>query len=101
MASIRAPREEDAPGMARFLVEAWREAYAGMMPAALLDAIDFERRQAGFQRLLQMVPATCGAWVAESPDGAGRTRFVGWAAVGPCRDAGAPPEAGELYSIHV
>jgi len=40
-------------------------------------------------------------WVAESTDHAEENRIVGWSSFGPCRDEGAPPRAGELYSIFV
>lgn len=82
-------------------VTTWREACAGLMPEALLAAVDLERRLAGFRRSLQEVPGQRGMWVAERPDGDGESRIVAWSSVGPCRDGGAPPEAGELYALYV
>ncbi len=98
---IRAPREEDAPGLARLLVTSWREAYTGLMPEALIAAVDYERRLAGFRRWLGEPPGQRGMLLAESAGGDGGPRIVAWAAHGPCRDEGAPPRAGELYALYV
>ena len=98
---IRIPRPDDAPELGRFAVACWREAYADLMPEALLAAIDDARRIEGFRKALQAVPGERGMWVAESAGEDGRTAVVGWSSFGPCRDAGAPPRAGELYALYV
>jgi RimJ/RimL family protein N-acetyltransferase len=91
---------DDAPGLARVAVAAWRAAYAGLMPEALLEAMGYERREARFREVLAPPLGLRGTWVAELAD-AGEPRAVGYASFGPCRDADATPGTGELYALYV
>jgi GNAT superfamily N-acetyltransferase len=84
----------DARGIASVQVRAWRAAYAGIVPAAFLDALSVDEREARWRRNLDELGAE--TWVAVD-EGA----VVGWATVGACRDADATPSLGELWAIYV
>ena len=85
---------EDARGIASVQVRAWRAAYAGIVPAAFLDALSIDEREARWRRNLDELGAE--TWVAV--DGGA---VVGWATIGACRDADATPALGELWAIYV
>ncbi|HKZ05331.1 MAG TPA: GNAT family N-acetyltransferase [Methylomirabilota bacterium] len=85
---------EDVRGIASVQVRAWRAAYAGIVPAAFLDALSVDEREARWRRNLAELEAE--TWVAAS-DG----EVVGWATIGGCRDADATPALGELWAIYV
>lgn len=102
---IRAATLEDAEGITRCHVGGWKVHYRGILPDALLDAIDPAERLAARRHALG-----AGAWpgvrnrVLEE-DGV----ICGWASTGPCRDEDlrAPEGAGpggvvlELYAIYL
>ncbi|HVF03898.1 MAG TPA: GNAT family N-acetyltransferase [Frankiaceae bacterium] len=90
---IRRATPADAEAVARVQVATWRAAYAGLIPAPVLDALSVPAGTARWDGLLRdpAVPT----WVAE--DGA---EVVGFATAGPARDADAPG-AGEIYAAYV
>ena len=88
---IHAATLADIPAIARVHVQSWRETYAGLMPRPVLDGLSVELREAMWQRAL--TAATVGVFVAEA-DGT----VVGFASVGPARDAG---EDAELYALYL
>jgi ribosomal protein S18 acetylase RimI-like enzyme len=94
--SIRAAIPADAPAIASLNVRAWRWAYAGLVPDALLDGLSVERSEARCRRHLADPPAGMRTWVAERAG-----RVVGFVNVGPSRDDDAAPETGEVYAIYV
>lgn len=49
---IRPAVPADAPAIARIHVEAWKVTYQGIMPAAILDALDATEREDQWRRLL-------------------------------------------------
>lgn len=94
--STRAAHLSDAEVIARIHVSAWQVAYRGILPDVLLDALSVAQRTTDWQRRLPPIGPVGRHFVVEL-DGA----VVGWASVGPCRDADKPPEARELYAIYL
>ena len=66
---VRPATIEDAPGIARVLVDSWKAAYAGILPAAFLDALTYAGHESGTRQLLEHLPATSGVFVSVSSDG--------------------------------
>lgn len=96
--TVRAAVVEDAGAIARVHVDAWRAAYAGLLPEATLAALDVDERAARRREQLARPEAerdTWRCWVA-MVDGA----VVGFANVGEARDPDAVGE-GEVYAIYV
>lgn len=97
--TVRRASLTDATGVAVVHVEAWREAYAGIVPQQVLDSLSIDQRRALWQRLLGPESATAAAgtsvWVAED-SGA----IVGFSNSVPARDADATG-LGELGAIYV
>ena len=90
---VRPARPSDAAGIAAVHVQAWREAYAHLMPADFLAALDVGRREAGWNAIIDddstdVVVATDGS------------RVVGWATAGAGRDRD-PVRDRELEGIYV
>lgn len=87
---------DDCEAVARIRVRGWQHAYAGLMPAAYLDAMSVEedaarRREqfaAGGSRVVNVVAERAG-------------EPVGWGCFGPSRDTGAPDGTAELYALYV
>lgn len=90
---IRVATPADAPGIARVHVDTWRAAYAGLVPAPVLDALSVPVNAARWEGLLAD-PAT-RTWVAVAGD------VVAFAAAGPPRDADLAPPLGEVYAVYV
>jgi ribosomal protein S18 acetylase RimI-like enzyme len=93
---IRLAVPGDAAALARVQVESWHAAYAGLMPAAVLDAFTFEARAPRWQAILtrdapeqRTLVITSGGLVA------------GFASTGPSRDEGAAPGVAELYALYL
>jgi len=89
--TIRRATRDDARAIADVKIETWREAYAGVMPQAVLDGFDLDEHERIWARYV--AADGFGVFVAEE-DG----RIVGFASVGPCSDAAS---VGELYAIYV
>ena len=98
---IRPARPDDADDLARVHIEAWRSAYRGLVPDAVLDGFSLEQRAAYWRRTIDSTAAP-GAerrtWVLEI-DGA----LAGFCSTGPSRDEpGELPEgSGEVYAIYL
>lgn len=90
---VRAARAADAGGIAAVHVQAWREAYAHLMPAHFLASLDLQRREAGWSEII----ADGAADVFVALDGA---RIVGWASAGEGRDS-TVVSSRELEGIYV
>lgn len=88
MAFVRLATIDDAPGIARVHVDAWREAYKGLIDADSLAALDVDQRADGWRRWLGNDPAlnqeqhTCIVAVD------GSDAVAGWATYGTGRDPG-------------
>lgn len=91
--TVRAAVPDDAPGIARVHIQAWRECYAHLLPAASLAGLEQGPREARWRRII--AAATSDIWVAC----AGR-EIVGWASAAPGRDDDGP-RSRELQGIYV
>jgi len=89
---VRPAVEADAGAVASVHVQAWREAYAHLLPAATLDALDVAERATAWAAIIR---ARTRVWIAER---GGMT--VGWASTGPGREEGAPADL-ELEGLYV
>lgn len=91
--TVRDAMPIDALGIARVHVQAWKEAYAHLLPAAYLDARSVDAYAERWRTIIAD-PVT-DVLVAEQ-DG----EVVGWASAGPGRESDAP-RARELEGIYV
>lgn len=93
--ALRGATAEDARAIAEVHVDAWRWAYRGQLPDAVLDSLSVEARTARWDDTLR---ASDGdrVFVAEAEG-----HIVGWASCGPSRDEEAAPSTGELYGIYL
>jgi ribosomal protein S18 acetylase RimI-like enzyme len=95
--AVREAMPADAQGIARVQVDTWRATYRGVVPAAYLDALSYERRARVWAGAIRQDPARdFGVFVAEHPVAG----VVGFASCGPER-AGDPAFSGELYAVYV
>ncbi|MET4093854.1 GNAT family N-acetyltransferase [Arthrobacter sp. UYCu712] len=90
--SIRYAVPDDAAGIARVHVQAWRETYAHLLPADTLAGLDVGAREETWR---ERIAATTDVRVAS--DGA---EIIGWATAGAGRDADCPRPL-ELEGIYV
>ncbi|MET9228057.1 GNAT family N-acetyltransferase [Lentzea sp. NPDC003310] len=86
---VRPAVVEDAPAVGAVHVQAWKDAYRGLVPDSVLDGRSVESCTAMWER---SIPRG-GVWVGLA-DG----EVVGFVAVGPSRE---PDAAFELYAIYV
>lgn len=95
--TIRPARAEDAEAIAQVHVTSWHEAYAGVVPAEYLDEYDLARRTREWTDWLEpgARPGT-RVWVAEVA-----SRVVGFADLGPSRDADATGSTLQIYAIYL
>lgn len=73
----------------------WREAYADLLPAAVIDRTFADRGAAVARRRAHLADPTRRTWVAADDDG----RLVGFAVAGPARHDDAPTGL-ELHAIY-
>jgi RimJ/RimL family protein N-acetyltransferase len=93
---VRTAQLADAPAIAQVHVSSWRSAYAGIVPGDYLDALDVDARTESWTQWLADGPADdVVTWVATVPD------LVGFATVGPARDADSRRAEREIYSIYL
>jgi L-amino acid N-acyltransferase YncA len=88
--------DDAAPALGAIHVRAWQVAYRGVMPDEYLDGLRADERAAFWRRLLSGLSPDQPVLVALS-DG----DVVGFAGVGPARDADAAADVGELYAINL
>ncbi|PYY51556.1 GNAT family N-acetyltransferase [Curtobacterium sp. MCBD17_023] len=94
--TVRPAVDTDAPGIADVHVQAWREAYAHLLPAAFLASLDPVARTTRWRRTIAGASAA-GTSVAVAEHGGA---VVGWATAGPARDDPAIRDV-ELTGIYV
>ncbi|GCE75100.1 N-acetyltransferase [Cellulomonas biazotea] len=95
--TIRAAGTADAAGIAAVHVRSWQEAYAGIVPADFLAALDVPTRTTEWQGYLRRGPdENVLTWVAESSN-----RVVGFVTAGPSRDEDAGRGDREIYSMYL
>jgi ribosomal protein S18 acetylase RimI-like enzyme len=92
--TIARPTLDDLDEMGRVHVEVWRQAYAGLMPADYLAALDPTLGPARWRERFGTSPEVSW-WIARDDEG-----IVGMSTSGPPRDE-CPPTALELYAINV
>lgn len=91
--TVRVAVPEDAEAIATVHVRAWQEAYAHLLPAAFLEALDPRDRLERWRRIIdEPLIAVCVAEV--------NAAVVGWATAGPGREAEAVRPL-ELEGIYV
>ena len=91
---IAAASPEDCRAVAELHIASWRAAYADVLDATFLAGLSIDRREQLWRQVLsegksELLLGRVGA----SP--------VGFASLGPCRDADAPPQRGELWALYV
>ncbi|MFC5267166.1 GNAT family N-acetyltransferase [Kribbella qitaiheensis] len=91
---VRAARSDDLYGAAVARVASWRAAFTGLVPQDFLDAMDPEKIAASWAD--SVAAGRSRLYVA-----AAGGEIVGYAGVGPERDARAPEHVGELYALFV
>ena len=92
--NIRAAEPGDAAGIARVHVDSWRTTYPGILPAAVLKSLSYQRRETAWTEILARQEGV--NLVAQAPSG----QIVGFASAGPNREDD-PRFAGELYAIYL
>ena len=92
---VRVATIDDAPGIAKVLVDVWRSTYTGILPAAFLDSFRYETHAAGTRQHLQDLPSSVAVLVA-----AAENRIVG---VAHAKEAEMGPVgfAAELEALYV
>ena len=90
---IRDARSEDAAGIARVHVDAWRDAYAALLPSEHLTGLDYAKRAMDWARILARPRAAQHTLVAEAEGD-----IVGFCGFGPVRSG---PGTGEIYGLYV
>ena len=93
--TIARPTPDDLEEMGRVHVRVWQEAYAGLLPAEYLAALDPTVGPALWRERIERPSGTIQWWLARDDEG-----IVGLATAGPGRDDDAPVPL-ELYAINV
>lgn len=93
---LRSARIGDAPAMARVHVDTWRTTYGGIVSAAHLAGLSYERSAARWVEYLTQLPPEGVVLVAEAPTG----QVVGFASAGPLREPLADCDA-EIYALYI
>jgi len=93
--SIRPAGPEDAPGIARVQVDAWRDTYAGLLPADHLVGLNASAQAIAWARRLGPNTGRCTTLIAVAED-----MIVGFASFGTARKERPSGEA-EIYSLYV
>jgi GNAT superfamily N-acetyltransferase len=93
--TIRLARHDDAAGIARVYIDAWHDAYPGLLPGKLLRAMTLKGQGARWRAAIA-ASAREAVLVAEAP----RHGIVGMASVGVSRDRDLGFDA-EVYTLYV
>lgn len=95
---VRAATANDTAAFCAVRQRSWRAGYAGVMPQAVLDAMDLGATYSGWWPFLRLPPTRRhGALVAGRPGA-----VVGLAVMGPSRDADLDPQtAGDINLLYV
>ncbi len=94
---IRDAQRSDAAGLARVHVDAWRDAYAGIIEQSYLDNLSHAEREGRWEGALASVDPSEFLLVAEVTPSA---EIIGFAEGGPQR-SGDSDYSGELYALYV
>ena len=93
MMLIRDAIPDDAQAVTQIHVEAWRSAYAAILPEAFLASLSVASRQAFWAQFL----AEKQGDLQVAMDGG---RMLGWINTGPCRDQGAVNGDAEIWALY-
>jgi L-amino acid N-acyltransferase YncA len=85
---------EDVRAIAEIHVEAWRAAYAGIVPADYLAALSVDKRE-------EMWSACIAAGKPELLLAKAEGAVTGWLSFGRCRDEGSADTVAEVWAIYV
>lgn len=92
---IRPATPDDALPLAIVHVDSWRSAYRGLVPTAILDGLDYDRRAVRFRE--SIAAHTEETYLAE-----GDGEIFGFLTVGPCRDEDVDAAVtGEIWGIYL
>lgn len=94
MVTVRLAGAGDADAIGRIQVETWRAAYTGLLPDDAVERFDLASNQERWRGWLGTGARPRSATFVVEDAG----EVVGFAGVGPCREA---PTDGELYSIYL
>jgi len=95
--TIRLAEVDDAPEIARVHIASWQEAYAGIVPAEVLDNLDLARREEQWREILERGPRESKrTWLAEV-----ESQAVGFGSLGPSRDEDADRRTSEIYAVYL
>jgi ribosomal protein S18 acetylase RimI-like enzyme len=102
---VRTARAADADGLARVQVASWREAFAGLVPDAVIAELTSDSAVAQWTsrwRDAISAPPTSKHRVHVAVEKPGDPAILGFAAAGPATDEDRwPATDGELYELHV
>ena len=96
---IRLARTEDAGAIGDLQVRSWQAAYAGIVPASVLDRLSPDRRARFWSEAIARQLVTPGSertWVIEED-----RQVVGFASSGKARDDDLSEGTGELHAIYL
>jgi ribosomal protein S18 acetylase RimI-like enzyme len=93
--TIARPTLDDLDEMGRVHVQVWQEAYAGLMPADYLAALDPAVGSARWRTRITDPTSQVGWWLARDEEG-----IIAMTTSGPARDRDAPVPF-ELYAINL
>ena len=91
---IRNAHIEDANCIAEIHVRTWQYAYAGLMPAAVLERLSVSDREKFWAQRLRSGEATVLVSEIEG-------KIVGWLVLGPSRDERSDESVAEIYGLYV
>jgi GNAT superfamily N-acetyltransferase len=96
-ASVRVARETDTPAVGLVQAIVWREAYAAVLPAEVLETFEPQAFASVWRQSLAAPPAGVYRLLAACAG----DQVVGFAAIGPSQDPDASPGTGELSALGV
>jgi ribosomal protein S18 acetylase RimI-like enzyme len=96
-ASVRVARETDTPAVGLVQAIVWREAYAEVLPAEVLETFEPQAFASVWRQSLAAPPQGVYRLLAACAG----DQVVGFAAIGPSQDPDASPGTGELSALGV
>jgi len=95
---VRPAIAADARRIAEIHVRAWRAAYHGLVPDALLSSLSIDEREARWRESVTRAETDplYQVWIAERAG-----TVLGFALIGPSRDDDASAATGEVYALYV
>jgi len=103
LVTVRRAHAADAEGIAAVHAEVWRNAYAGILPAAYLARLSPQRLAMSYRRALVLREPGHAVFVAVAPDADAGSRCVGFVSGGRARRGlhdGATPQ-GEVETLYL